>query len=233
MAKEAEFVMRTAEYRKTQLINIHRDGLIRSWMPTDEELAQFYLDHMESIVVPEARKVQMVVLGSKEEAEAVKAEIDSGKITLFQAAQQYSLDPNAKHTLGEMGWVSHGTGFKELDDFTFALEPDVIGGPVESPAGWNLVKVLDVKDAKNENIDDPETRKLTKRMYLDEKLSQYVVDLRKNSFDVEVYDDVLARQFQKEVDYIAELNKRAEQEGSITKQRQKELDEWMTPPMPQ
>jgi hypothetical protein len=28
------------------------------------------------------------------------------------------------------------------------------------------------------------------------------------------------------------LNKKAVQEGSITKQRQKELDEWITPPVP-
>ena len=134
-------------------------------------------------------------------------------ITLFQAAQQYSLDPNAKQTLGEMGWVSQGTGFPELDDFTFGLEPDVIGGPVESPAGWHLVKVLDVTDAKYENLDDPETRKRTKKMYLDEKLSQYVIDLRTHSFEVAVYDDVLIHQFQQQADYIAELNKKAVQEG--------------------
>ena len=151
---------------------------------------------MEVIVVPEARKLQMVVVGSKEEAESVKAEIDSGKITIFQAAQQYSLDPNAKQTLDEMGWVSQGTGFPELDDISFGLEPDVIGGPVESPAGWHLVKVLDVKDAQHQDIDDPKTRKLTKKMYIDEKLDSYVVDLRKHSFKVAVYDDVLNQNFQ-------------------------------------
>ena len=151
---------------------------------------------MEVIVVPEARKLQMVVVGSKEEAESVKAEIDSGKITIFQAAQQYSLDPNAKQTLGEMGWVSQGTGFPELDDISFGLEPDVIGGQVESPAGWHLVKVLDVKDAQHQDIDDPKTRKLTKKMYIDEKLDSYVVDLRKHSFKVAVYDDVLNQNFQ-------------------------------------
>ena len=232
MKEDPEFIKRTAEYRKTHLINIHRGGLIHSWMPTDDELAQYYLDHMEVIVVPEARKVQMVVVGSKEEAESVKAEIDSGKITIFQAAQQYSLDPNAKQTLGEMGWVSQGTGFPELDDFTFGLAPDVLGGPVESPTGWHLVKVLDVTDAQYQNIDDPETRKRTKKRYLDEKLNNYVIDLRMNSFKVAVYDDVLTRNFQKEADYIAALNKDAMQEGSITKQRQQEMQELITPALP-
>jgi len=226
-----EFARRTAEYRKTHLINVHRDGLIHDWLPTDDELRDYFLEHMDSISTAESRKVQMVVVASKEEAESIKARIDNGEITMFQAAQQYSLDPNAKRTLGDMGWVSHGTGFKELDDFTFSLEPDAIGGPVESPAGWHLVKVLDVLDARYDNIDDAETRKRTQRMYLKEKLDDYVVDLRKNHYKVVVYDDELTRQFQKEADFIAELNKKAVQQGSVTEQRLKDLQKWIaTPP---
>jgi len=226
-----EFARRTGEYRKTHLINVHRDGLIQEWLPSDDELKGYYLEQMDSISTAESRKVQMVVVASKEEAESIKAQIDNGEITLFQAAQQYSLDPNAKRTLGEMGWVSQGTGFKELDDFAFSLEPDVIGGPVESPAGWHLVKVLDVLDARYENFDDAETHKRTLRMYLKEKLDQYVVVLRKDRFEVAVYDDELTRRFQKEADFIAELNKKAVQEGSVTEQRQQELQQWMvTPP---
>lgn len=230
LEQDPDFARRTDEYRKTQLINIHRDGLIHGWLPSDDESAQYYLDHQESIAIPEARKVQMVVLGSKEEAEKIKAEIDSGKLTLFQAAQQYSIDPNAKRTLGDMGWVSHGTGFKALDDFTFGLEPEVVGGPVESPAGWHLVKVLEVTDAQYQNIDDAETRRRTLRAYMNEKLNDYVVGLRKDRFKVVVYDDELTRQFQKEADFIAELNRKAVEEGSLTGQRQQELQKWIAKP---
>ena len=231
MDRTPEFIDRTAEYRKTHLINVHREQLIQDWMPSDEELQDYYLEHMDSITTPERRKVQMVVLKTKEEAEAVKAQIDSGEITMFQAAQQYSIDPNAKHTLGDMGWVSHGTGFKELDDFTFSLEPEVVGGPVESPAGWHLVKVLEVIDARYQNFDDTDTRKRTLRMYMKEKKDAYVVDLRKSRYEVVVYNDELTRRFQQEADMIAELNKKAVQEGSVTKQRQEELQKYIvTPP---
>ena len=231
MEKDAEFTRRTAEYRKTRLINIHRGNLVDSWTLTDDDLRGYYMEHLENIAVPESRKVQMVVLNSKDEAEAVKAKIDSGEITMFQAAQQFSIDPNAKRTLGELGWVTQGTGFSGLDDFTFSLEPDVVGGPVESPAGWHLVKVLDVLDGQYQNIDEAETSKRTLRMYIKETLNNYVVDLRKNQFEVVVYDDELIRRFQKEADLIAELKKKAAQEGSITEQRQKDLQKWIvTPP---
>ena len=229
MGKSAEFDKRTAEYRKTHLINLYRTGLIHGWQPTDDELKTFFVDNMDKISVPEARKVQMVVVKTKEEAESIKADIESGKITMFQAAQQYSIDPDAKHTLGELGWVSQGTGFDELDDFTFYLEPEVIGGPVESPAGWQLVKVLDVKDAQLQNFDDSQTRRFALRLYMKNKLNDYVVDLRKSHFEVAVYEDELNRHFQKEADYIAELNIKAKQQDSITRQRVEDMQKWITP----
>ena len=229
MDKDPEFDRRTAEYRKTRLINIHRANLMQGWQPSEDELKTYYMDNIDHIMVPESRKLQMVLVATKEEAEDIKQRIEKGEITIYQAAQQYSLDPNAKSTLGEIGWVKHGTGFPELDDFTFNLEPETIGGPVESPAGWHLVKVLDVMDAQYGNIDDRQTHKLTQRRYMQEKFSAYVVDLRKNHFKVAVYEDELTRNFQKEADMIAELNKKSQQEGSITEQRQKDLQKWIEP----
>jgi parvulin-like peptidyl-prolyl isomerase len=224
------FIKRTAEYRKTRLINEHRNGLIHSWNPSEDELKTYYVDNMDEFVVPERRKVQMVVVKTKEEAESIKKQIDTNEITMYQAAQQYSIDPNARRTLGDMGWVSHGTGFEGLDEFTFNLEPEVVSDPVESPAGWHLVKVLDVVDAQFENFDDPQTRQLVFRAYMKDKFDNYVVDLRKNRFDVVVYNDELNRQFQNEADYIAELQKKAQEEGSITQQRTEELQKWIEVP---
>jgi hypothetical protein len=101
---------------------------------------------------------------------------------------------------------------------------------VESPAGWHLVKVLDVLDGRYQNIEDKETRKRTLRMYMKEKVNAYVVDLRKNEFEVVVYDDELTRRFQQEADMIAELSKKAKEKGSITEQRQEELQKYIVVP---
>jgi len=222
---DPEFARRTAEYRKTRLINVHRDALAKGWQPTDEELGSYFRAHRDEISVPEARKVQMVVVKTKDEAEKIKARIERGDITMYQAAEKYSLDPRARQTLGEMGWVTHGTGFPELD-----LEPDTVGGPVKSPAGWHLVKVLDVRDAQFESPDDAGARKRTFRMYMQEKLNNYVVDLRKSQFKVAVYDDTLTSQVQKQSDYIAALNEKALQKGSVTEKRAKDLQKWIGTP---
>ena len=227
--KEPIFQQRTAEFRKTRLINTHRGNLYKSWQPSDDELLTYYVDHMDEIVVPEQRKLQMIVLGTKEEAEKVKMMIDNGEITIYQAAKEYSIGPSAKVTLGEMGWVSQGTGFMELDDFTFNLEPETISEPVESPAGWHLIKVQDVVDAQMDNFDDPQTKRAALRMYMKDKFNDYVVDLRKNKYDVNVYDEVLAAQFQEDVDLVAELSKKAQEEGSVSEQRKEELEKYLPP----
>jgi len=229
LESDPSYLGRTKEFRKTRLINLHRGQLISDWTPSDEELKVFFEANKGKITVPEMRKVQMVVLESKRDAEDIKQKIESGELTMFQAARDYSIDPNAKQTLGDLGWVMHGSGFPELDEFTFFQEPDVLGGPVESPAGWHLVKVLDVQDAQMLNLGEPQTHRMTLRLYMGDKLSNYVIELRKNDFKVAVYEDELARQFQRETEFIARLTEKAAQEGSITSERQTEMEKLMAP----
>jgi parvulin-like peptidyl-prolyl isomerase len=221
------YLERTREYRKTRLINLHRGQLLSDWSPSDEELKVFFEANKDRISVPEMRKVQMVVLKTQAEADDIKQRIDAGELTIFQAAMEYSIDPSAKQTLGDMGWVAHGSGFPELDELTFFLEPEVLGGPVESPAGWHLVKVLDVQDAQLINLGEPQTRRMTLRLYMGEKLDNYVIELRKNKFKVAVYEDELARQFKREAEFIAGLTEKAAKEGSVTSEREEDLKKWM------
>jgi len=218
---------RLAEFRKTRLVNLHREDVIHELEPSDEEIRAYYADNRDRIAVRERRKVQMVVLKTREEAEDIKKRIEEGLLTIHQAAQDYSIDPNAKKTLGDMGWVTQGTGFPELDAETFALLPDELGGPVESPAGWHLVKVLDMRDPQLVSIEDENTRKVTRRMMIRERLNEYEVGLRKNDFTVAVYADQLDRAFKDEADWVIGLSEKAQQPASLTEQRVEELKKFM------
>jgi parvulin-like peptidyl-prolyl isomerase len=135
---------------------------------------------------------------AKEDAERVKQQIESGEITIYEAARDYSVDPNAKKTLGEMGWVEHGTGFPELDALTFSLSLNEIGGPVESPAGWHLVKVLEIRKPSFTDISQRDTWQKTRRMMLKERQDEYTANLRKNTYKVEVYNQVLNQLLEEE-----------------------------------
>jgi len=199
---DQDYQRRMQEFRKASLVNINRARLTRELNPSDDEIRAFYEENRDRIMVREMRNVQMIVVNSEDEAASLKQRIASGEMTFYQAASEYSIDPNAKVNLGELGWVPQGSGFAELDRVTFELDPNEIGGPVQSPAGWHLVRVLDVRDGQYGDIDNPETWKQTRRLLLHEREDRYVADLRQTTYPVEVYDDVFSRLTQQEVDAL-------------------------------
>ena len=223
LEKDPLYQTRFNEFEKTRLVNLHRAKLAKQREPTEEQLKAFYEANRMDIMQLEMRKIQDVVVKTREEAEALKAKIESGELTMFQAAAEYSIAPGAKQQLGEVGWVAKGRAQPALDEVIFELGPGELGGPVESSEGWHLVTVLDVADAKFDNFEDAATRKLTRRRYIHDQLDSYVMDLRKNDFTVEVYEDNMVRLAQQEADMVARLTEQAAQPGSKTEQRVEEL----------
>jgi hypothetical protein len=217
--QNATYLEQVREFKKVHLISLYKAKLIPTFNPTDQEVKEYFEQHKEKIQVPESRKIQMVVLKTKAEAEDIKKKIQSGKLTIYEAAMKYSIDPNAKVTLGEFGWVSKGTGFPELDRVTFSLKPDELGGPVESPTGWHLVKVLEIRKARLQNIDDKDTLDATRNMLWKERINKYVVSLRTQKvFPVEVYQDTLERIVQQEDEKIKAAREKTEKNPSPVQQ---------------
>ena len=56
---------------KNRLINLHRAGLAQEYAPSEEELQAYFEAHRTDITVPEFRKVQMVMLNTEGEAQAI------------------------------------------------------------------------------------------------------------------------------------------------------------------
>ena len=210
---------RVEEYRKTRLINLHRANLVKTMEPTDEELRTYFESNRARITIPEFRKVQMVVLKTEDEAKDVKNKIEAGEITMYQAASDYSIAPDAKKNLGEIGWVEKGKALPELNDVVFTLGPGEIGGPVKVGDVWHLVTVEDVRAQQYADFEDEKTRKIARRQYLHDKLDAYVVNLREHEFEVKVDQGKLIRLAQQEADMVKQLAEKAQQPGSETEKR--------------
>ncbi|MGB7932762.1 MAG: peptidyl-prolyl cis-trans isomerase [Gammaproteobacteria bacterium] len=222
---------RMTEYQKTLLINRHREQLAKTMEPTPQELKAWYEANKIRFVVPEARKLQMIVVKTREEAGSLKGKIESGELTIYQAARDHSIAAKARQDLGEVGWVNQGEVVPALDQVIFSLGPGEIGGPVETPAGWHLVKVTEVIEAKFTDFSDETTRKQARRKYLHEKMDAYTAELRKHEFPVEVYQERLVQLEQQEADTVKSLAEKAQQPGSVTQKRIEEMQKSMAPPM--
>jgi parvulin-like peptidyl-prolyl isomerase len=220
---------RLDEYRKTRLINLHRANLVKTMEPTDEELKTYFETNRARITVPEYRKVQMVVLKTEDEAKDVKNKIEAGEITMYQAASDYSIAPDAKKNLGEIGWVEKGKALPELNEVVFTLGPGEIGGPVKVGDVWHLVTVEDVRAAQYTDFEDEKTRKMARRQYIHDKLDAYVINLREHEFEVKVDQDKLIHLAQQEADMVKQLAEKAQQSGSETEKRLESYQKLMKP----
>ena len=103
-----------------------------------------------------------------------------------------------------------------------ALLP-LVGGPVQAGGLWHLATVLDIRDPQNADIANETTRIHTRRRYIHEKLDEYVVGLRKDKYEVKVFEDTITRLAQQEVDMVEQLTERAQDPNSITRQRLEEM----------
>ena len=111
------------EYQKTLLTNMHREQLAKTMEPSAKELKEYYEANKNRFIVPESRKVQMVVVKTKEEADDLKGKIEAGELTMYVAARDHSIAANARQDLGEIGWVNRGEVVPTLDEAIFALGP--------------------------------------------------------------------------------------------------------------
>jgi peptidyl-prolyl cis-trans isomerase SurA len=58
-------------------------------------------------------------------------------------AKRYSEDPGSAQDGGNLGWVARGKFVAEFERAAFALHPDEISMPVESPFGYHLIKLFE------------------------------------------------------------------------------------------
>ena len=94
-----------------------------------------------------------ILVATKEDADAVKAELATGKA--FDAiAREKSTDPSAAQNGGDLGYFQRGQMVKPFEDAAFALtEPGQVSEPVESQFGWHVIKFTDKRQSAPPTLD--------------------------------------------------------------------------------
>lgn len=73
-------------------------------------------------------------------------DIKSGSITFEQAVTEFSDDKKTKLRNGELGWFGTGKMNEAFEDVAFGLKnKGDIGGPIRTPYGWHIIKLIDRK----------------------------------------------------------------------------------------
>jgi peptidyl-prolyl cis-trans isomerase C len=81
-----------------------------------------------------------ILVATKEDAEAIKAELATGKA--FEVlAMEKSTDPSAKQNGGDLGFFQRGQMVGPFEEAAFAMtEPGQLSEPIETQFGWHVIR---------------------------------------------------------------------------------------------
>jgi len=168
-----------AEYRRTKLVVLQRQRLEDRFRPTEAELRGYFEAHRDRYDIPEEANVQQIVVATEAEAQRLAKEARGGA-DFSGLAVQHSTDPFVKRNFGMLGWVKRGEGFPALDELVFTLKrKGEIGGPVQSPRGYHVVKLIDHRDGRTVSFE--EARKRVEADMVKERLNAHLLELAKKA----------------------------------------------------
>ncbi len=144
--------------------------------PTDEEIKDYYRRNKKKFIRPEARKLTHILISVQPEASAEERKLKKAQaqevIDRINAGEDMS-DVAWNHSMGpyrvkggDMGLVHRGRLYPDLEKEVFQLEPGRLSGIIETIYGYHIVRVEEVKAAKQldlKDVYDKIKKELTKR----------------------------------------------------------------------
>lgn len=126
---------------------------------TDKEVEDYYnANRLTKFTTPKQAKVRYIMVrldpgadakqkeAALDRANRIVADARGGK-NFAELAKKESQDPSAEKG-GEIGWLNQGQLPEALDKQIFALAIGEISEPIETPVGFHIVKVEDIKEEK-------------------------------------------------------------------------------------
>lgn len=92
-----------------------------------------------------------ILVETKEEAEAIRAELEKGA-DFAETAKAKSTGPSGPSG-GALGWFGEGRMVPEFEAAVKTLEPGQISQPVQTQFGWHVIKLNDKRKAKAPELD--------------------------------------------------------------------------------
>ncbi len=141
------------EIRKQLLVEKMRQKKFGDVQATRRDVEEFYEEFGDSIPnAPERIELYHIVNHVKpsedknreayELALAIRDSIVNGG-SFSDFARTYSGDPGSAAEGGDLGFVKKGKFVPAFETAAFALEPNEISQPVESPFGWHVIQLID------------------------------------------------------------------------------------------
>jgi peptidyl-prolyl cis-trans isomerase C len=120
---------------------------------TDEAVQAAYDAFVAGFQPQDEVHARHILVATKEDADAIKAELATGK-PFEVLAMEKSTDPSAAQNGGDLGFFARGQMVGPFEDAAFALtEPGQISEPVQSQFGWHVIRLEEKRQSAPPTLD--------------------------------------------------------------------------------
>jgi foldase protein PrsA len=154
---------------------------------TDEDIKKYYDENLEMLKTPEQVQASHILVATKEEAEAVLAELQNGA-DFAKLAQEKSIDPGSKEKGGDLGYFAKGEMEEPFEQAAFSLEAGKLSGVVTTSHGSHIIKVTGRKAEATPALEEKKAD--IQKILTNEKISAMATEWiteKKNAASVENY----------------------------------------------
>lgn len=158
---------------------------------TEDEIEEYYKTNYGSDERVDEVKIAHILISpdaaggeeqAKQRAEEVAELAKSGE-DFEKLAKEYSNDTISSVKGGELGYFRRGDLVESLENAAYSTPVGDIAGPVESPAGYHIIKVLDKKTSKGDL--DAYREEIKEKLYREkaqQELSAWIDEIKSSAY---------------------------------------------------
>jgi peptidyl-prolyl cis-trans isomerase D len=159
---------------KVNFVELSLSQIAKDIQVNDDELFNFYEDEKERFTTEEERQAQHILVESKQQAEQIVTQLNSGA-DFAKLAATHSQDTGSKDAGGDLGFFTLGVMMPEFEAKVFSMKAGEVGAPVKTEFGYHVIKLnaIQVGDIKPfESVRDDLTK-----LYKQTKAQKSLYDL--------------------------------------------------------
>lgn len=151
---------------------------------TDQEIRDYYTKNYGAIDNIEEIRISQILMYNEDEAVKVADLAKSNKEDFADLAKRYSKDESSAANGGDLGFFKEGDLMDTLSNAVEGAKVGEVVGPVETPAGYHILKVTDKKSA-NEGIPESTKEEIKETLYnqkVQEMLQSYLNEIKETAY---------------------------------------------------
>lgn len=155
------------EFRTISLLYLHPEDVAREMTASPERIKEEYESRLSSLVVPERRTLEQILLTDEATANKAYGLLNEGRAF---AAVARDVAGKSQEDIS-LGLVTENELLPELAKEVFALPKDGVTKPVRSLLGWHIVRVVDIQAGHKPSLDEARPQiaaELAREMALDD-----------------------------------------------------------------